>query len=329
VPPTDGPTKLAAELLSSQSEIFRDAAGRLDHASFDRVVDLLLQCRGRVVAVGAGASAVVARRVASMLASTGTPATFMHAADATRGELGFIRPDDVVVAVGGNGDDDPLIDLLPSLARRGVPVVAFVADPRSTLARRADVVLDVSVTHEGAPLAQVSAAAGLVAMAFGDALALTVMEERGITATDYAHNHPAGTMGKRLTVTVGDLMHDRTASPALSADAWWFDLVTRITDLGLGAIAVADANGVLEGLITDGDLRRAVERTPASGLDNLNVRDVMTVEPISVNPEMLAYDALQLMESRPSQINVLPVVDADHVYLGLVRLHDLVRSGIA
>jgi arabinose-5-phosphate isomerase len=218
--------------------------------------------------------------------------------------------------------------MLPYLKNRGVPIVAIVGNVNSTLARRADAVLDASVDKEACPLNLAPTTSTTVALAIGDALAMTVMKVKGLTTDDFAVNHPAGRLGKRLTLRVGDLMHREGENPTIETGSSWVEVVRAISKGGLGAVCVVDRDGRLAGIITDGDLRRAIEQTSHESLAKLMSDDFMTRKPVVVTPELLAFDALRLMEDRPSQISVLPVVDQDDKCVGLIRVHDIVRSGL-
>jgi len=234
----------------------------------------------------------------------------------------------VVIMLSNSGETEELVQLLPYVKRRNVPLVAIVGNLKATLAIRADAVLDASVDEEACPLNLAPTTSTTVALAIGDALAMTLMSSKGLTEDDFAFNHPAGQLGKRLTLRVADLMHDGSKNPTIAADALWLEIVSTITRYGLGAVNVVDDKGRLAGIITDGDLRRSLERTDLAGLTNTKGTELMTRNPVVANPEMLAFNALRLMEDRPSQINVLPVVDGDRVCVGLIRLHDIVRSGL-
>jgi arabinose-5-phosphate isomerase len=214
------------------------------------------------------------------------------------------------------------------LKHRNVPIIAIVGGLKSTLARNADVVLDASVEQEACPLNLAPTTSTIVALAIGDALAATLIEVNGITSADFALNHPAGRMGKRLTLKVSDLMHDGPDNPTVLPEASWMMIASTISKGGLGAVNVIDDAGRLAGIITDGDLRRSLEKVKAVNLEKLTANQIMTKDPIVVSPNVLAYEALQLMENRPSQIAVLPVVDVDRTCLGLIRIHDIVRSGL-
>jgi arabinose-5-phosphate isomerase len=229
-----------------------------------------------------------------------------------------------------SGETAELVELLPFFKRRNVPLIAIVGRLDSTIALRADAVLDASVDQEACPLNLAPTTSTTVALAIGDALAMTLMRAKGLTENDFASNHPGGQLGKRLTLRVADLMHSGAKNPTIADNASWMDVVSTITQFGLGAVNVIDGEGRLRGIITDGDLRRSLQRLGAHdfGFANLKCDDLMTHNPVVSNPDMLAFDALRLMEDRPSQISVLPVVDAAARCVGLIRLHDIVRSGL-
>ncbi|MEP6946717.1 MAG: KpsF/GutQ family sugar-phosphate isomerase [Acidobacteriota bacterium] len=313
------------DILKIESEAIAAAAERLDETAIVTAANLLLGCTGKVIVMGVGKSGVIAQKVAQTLTSTGTIAVFVHPSDAMHGSLGVIVRGDVMIALSNSGETDELLALLPALSARGVSLISIVGNIASTLAGRSDAVLDASVDKEACPLNLAPTASTTVALAIGDALAMSLMEAKGLTAADFAANHPAGRLGKRLTLTVASLMHP---SPNIAPTAGWLDVVAKISDFALGAVNVVDEAGRLVGIVTDGDLRRTIGRTDIADLPSLNAAAMMTANPISVPPEMLAYDALQLMEDRPSQISVLPVVGPNGVAVGLLRLHDVVRSGL-
>jgi arabinose-5-phosphate isomerase len=316
----------AAELMRLQGDAILEAAARLDVDAFARAVSLLVGCAGKVVVSGAGKSGIIGQKVTATLTSTGSAAVFLHPADALHGDLGIVTTGDVVVLLSNSGETDELLAVLPHLRRRGVAIVAIVGDLRSSLARRCDVALDAGAAREACPLNLAPTSSTSVALALGDALAIAAMQVRQLTPDDFAFNHPSGQLGKRLTLKVEDLMHTGPDRPVVSADTAFLEVVGAISAGGLGAVTV-ERDGTLLGIVTDGDLRRAVQRRDRD-LERLVARDVMTTTPISVGAGALAYDALRMMEDRPNQIGVLPVVDELGHCVGLVRLHDLVRTGL-
>ncbi len=318
------------DLLRAESEAIAKAAARLRTEEVDRVVSILAECKGKIVLLGVGKSGIIAHKIAATMTSSGTAAVYLHPSDALHGGLGIVNSDDVVLLLSNSGETDELLHLLPYLKRRKVPLVAIVGKVDSSIARRSDAVIDASVDQEACPLNLAPTASTTVALAIGDALAMTLMRAKGLTEEDFASNHPAGQLGKRLTLRVSDLMHSGKENPTIGADAAWMEIVSAITHYGLGAVNVVDSEGRLAGIITDGDLRRSMQRVRPSDLAfaNLGCDDLMTRNPVVAEPEMLAFDALRLMEDRPSQINVLPVVDAERLCVGLIRLHDIVRSGL-
>jgi arabinose-5-phosphate isomerase len=316
------------QLLRIESDAIAQTATRLDGAQVKHVVELLANCGGKVVILGVGKSGIIGQKIAATLTSTGTAALYLHPSDALHGSLGIVQQDDVVIVLSNSGETDEIVAMLPYLKNRGVPILAIVGNVNSTLARRAEAVLDASVDKEACPLNLAPTTSTTVALAIGDALAMTVMKVKGLTTDDFAVNHPAGRLGKRLTLRVGDLMHRDGENPTIETGSSWVDVVRAISKGGLGAVCVVEGDGRLAGIITDGDLRRAIEQTSHESLAKLKSDDFMTRKPVVVTPELLAFDALRLMEDRPSQISVLPVVDGDERCVGLIRVHDIVRSGL-
>ena len=313
------------EILRLESEAVKRAAANMRAEDVNAALELLRGCVGKVIVCGVGKSGVIGQKIAQTLTSTGTIAIFVHPSDALHGGMGIVSQGDVVIALSNSGGTDELLAIMPTFRQRGVSVIAIAGNLDSTLARQADVVLDASVEKEACPLNLAPTTSTTVALAIGDALAMALMESKGLTAEDFAANHPGGRLGKRLTIAVRDLMHD---SPAVELDASWFEVVQEISRNALGAVNVIGSDSRLLGIITDGDLRRTIEKTAPEKLSSLVAEDMMTASPITAGPKMLAYDALRLMEDRPSQISVLPVVDAMGACVGLLRLHDVVRSGL-
>jgi arabinose-5-phosphate isomerase len=313
------------ELLKLEASAIEQAAKRLEKAVVEKAFEILDNCAGKIIVIGIGKSGVIAQKIAQTLTSTGTIAIFLHPSDALHGSLGVITSGDVVVALSNSGETDEILLLLPALKTRRICLISIVGNVNSTLARQSDVVLDSSVDQEACPLNLAPTCSTTVALAIGDALAMTLMEAKNLTAEDFAANHPAGRLGKRLTLKVSNLMHD---SPNVAARAGWLEVVKAISRYALGAVNVVGETGELIGIVTDGDLRRTIERTPPENLSDLTAEQMMTKNPTTATPEMLAYNALQLMENRPMQISVLPVVNERGICVGLLRLHDVVRSGL-
>lgn len=313
------------DLLRLEAAAIERAAERLDRASVESAVNLLACCESKVIVLGVGKSGVIAQKIAQTLTSTGTVAVFVHPSDALHGSLGMITAGDIVIALSNSGETDEILAILPALKQRQVSLISIIGNMDSTLASRSDVVLDASVDKEACPLNLAPTTSTTVALAIGDAIAMTLMEAKGQTEEDFAANHPAGRLGKRLTLKVADLMHP---SPDVLPGEGWLDVVKAISKHALGAVNVVDESSELIGIITDGDLRRTIERAEEGKLDGLTAQQMMTRGPIAVTAEMLAFEALRLMENRPSQISVLPVVDENGTCIGLLRLHDIVRSGI-
>ncbi|HEX9959316.1 MAG TPA: KpsF/GutQ family sugar-phosphate isomerase [Pyrinomonadaceae bacterium] len=313
------------ELLKLEAAAIECAAKNLNQDSVEQAIKLLLECESKAVVIGVGKSGIIANKIADTMTSTGTVAVFLHPSDALHGGLGVITRGDCVIALSNSGETDEIIALLPALKQRGVSIISIVGNLNSTLARNSDVVLDASVDQEACPLNLAPTTSTTVALAIGDALAMTVMQAKGLTAEDFASNHPAGRLGKRLTLKVRDLMHE---SPNINLNENWLGVVKALSRHALGAVNVVDENEKLIGIVTEGDLRRTIEKTSTENLSALRAGQMMTENPIVAAPEMLAYDALQLMENRRSQIAVLPVVDEAGACLGLIRVHDIVRSGL-
>ena len=313
------------ELLRLEAAAIERAANRLKKETIERAINLLADCTGKVVVLGVGKSGVIGQKIAQTMTSTGTVAVFLHPSDALHGSLGIVSGGDVVIALSNSGETEEILSLLPALKARKISIIAIVGNVDSTLARTAEIVLDASVDQEACPLNLAPTASTTVALAIGDALAMALMGCKNWTAEDFAANHPAGRLGKRLNIRVADLMHE---SPNVSPTATWFEVVSQISRFALGAVNVVDEQNQLLGIVTDGDLRRTIERTEPEDLRKLTTAQMMTAKPVTAKPAMLAFEALQLMENRPRQIAVLPVVDENGEAVGLLRLHDIVRAGL-
>ena len=313
------------ELLKLEAAAIERTASILPREAVERALELLLECESKIVVVGVGKSGIIANKIADTMTSTGTVAVFLHPTDALHGGLGVITRGDCVIALSNSGETDEILALLPALKSREVSIIAIVGNTNSTLARSATVALDASVDKEACPLTLAPTTSTTVALAIGDALAMTLMQAKNLTAEAFAANHPAGRLGKRLTLKVSNLMHE---SPNVAPEAGWLEVVKAISRFALGAVNVVGADHKLIGIVTDGDLRRTIERTAPENLAKLSAAQMMTENPVTAAPEMLAYDALNRMENRPMQISVLPVVDESGAAVGLLRVHDIVRSGL-
>lgn len=309
--------------LDIEAEAIRQAEQRLDGA-FEQAVAMILAAQGRLVVTGMGKSGLIGRKIASTLASTGTPSFFMHPAEGSHGDLGMITAQDVVLAISSSGETDELVAILPLLQRLDIPLIAMVGRPDSTLGRRADGVLDISVAVEACPMNLAPTASTTVTLALGDAMAVALLEERGFTSEDFARFHPGGSLGKQLLLRIDDLMHTGEGIPAVSREAPMRDALLEMTAKRLGMTAVVDEDGRLEGIITDGDLRRALDH--GIDLQQEPAGQAMTPNPHTINGEDLAARGLQLMEEKA--INGLLVVDADRRVVGALNMHDFLRAGV-
>jgi arabinose-5-phosphate isomerase len=322
----------ARRVLDVETRALAAMSERLD-GSFARGLDLLLACRGKVVVTGVGKSGIVCRKIAATLASTGTPAFFLHAGEGSHGDLGSLERGDVLVAVSYAGESEEVLRLLPVARRLGIPLIALCGDPASTLARNADVTLDVGVPEEACPLGLAPTASTTATMAMGDALAVALFEERGFSAEDFALLHPAGALGRRLR-RVEDIMHRGDAVPLVPEAASLKDTLVEITSKRLGVTGVVDDGAELSGIITDGDLRRALET--AADVRTLTARDLMTrfrradragAPPMTIAATALAGEAVAIME-RHKITSLFIVADGSRRPAGVIHLHDLLRAGI-
>lgn len=322
----DSMLERAREVLRMEAEAILEQVPRVDE-SFVAAVQLILNCKGRTVITGMGKSGLVGRKMAATLASTGTPSFFVHPAEGIHGDLGMITANDVVIALSNSGETGEVLNILPSLRRIGASLIAMVGNSKSTLAKNADVVLNVSVSSEACPLGLAPTSSTTAALAFGDALALVLLEQHHFTASQFAVFHPGGSLGRKLLLTVGNIMHGGEDNPIVSGDITVQDALFVITDKGLGAVSVVDDEGVLVGLLTDGDIRRGLRK----GVDFLQrpVLEIMTKTPKTITADKLAAQALHIMESnQPKPITVLPVVDEKKRVIGLLHMTDLVKQGV-
>lgn len=314
---------LAREVLTVEAEAVRALVTRLDER-FLAAVDLILNCPGRIVVSGMGKSGHIARKIASTLASTGTPAFFVHPAEASHGDLGMITRDDVVLALSNSGESPELLTIVPILKRTGARLISMTGNPASTLAREADVHLDASVAREACPLGLAPTASTTAALALGDALAVALLDARGFGAEDFARSHPGGALGRRLLVHVADVMRTGEALPRVPRGASLRDALLEMTAKGMGMTAVVNADGTVAGIYTDGDLRRCLDR----GVDvhSTCIDEVMTTSPRVIAPHKLAAEAVAHMEEH--KVYTLLVVDAEGHLIGALSMHDLMRAGV-
>jgi arabinose-5-phosphate isomerase len=321
-PPPANALELARTVLRIEAQAVTALVDRLDD-EFLRAVRLLLQCRGRVVVSGVGKSGHIGRKVASTMASTGTPAMFVHAAEAAHGDLGMVTRSDVLVALSYSGETAELLTIVPTLKREGTPLVAITGNPGSSLARHADVHLDVRVDKEACPLNLAPTSSTTAMLALGDALAVACLDARGFGPADFARSHPGGALGRRLLTRVGDIMATGDAVPAVPITATVMEAIREISLKRLGMTAVLDADGRVAGIFTDGDLRRLLER--GASVRDLGVAEVMTRNPLTIGAEALAAEAAQMIES--TRRNQLLVVE-DGRLVGALHAHDLTAARV-
>lgn len=316
----------ARQVLRMEAEAVLEQVERIDE-HFKAAVEMIMACPGRTVITGMGKSGIIGRKMAATLASTGTPSFYLHPAEGIHGDLGMVTEGDVVIALSNSGETGEVLHILPSLRRIGAKLIAMVGNPNSTLAKNSDIVLNVGVTREACPLGLAPTSSTTAALAYGDALALALLSKRKFTASQFAVFHPGGSLGRKLLLTVEDIMHSGTENPLVKADISVQDALFVITDKGLGAVSVVDDDTKMLGVLTDGDIRRGLSK----GVDFLKrpVTELMTASPKTITKEKLAAQALHIMESnRPKPITVLPVVDAENHVIGLLHMTDLVRQGV-
>jgi arabinose-5-phosphate isomerase len=311
---------LARRVLRTEAAAILGLVDRLGE-DFLRAVDLLFACQGRVIVTGMGKSGIICRKIAATLSSTGTPAFFLHPAEAIHGDLGALRADDIVVALSHSGETEEILRLLEAIRRIGAKLVAMTGAPQSTLGQSADITLDCGIAHEACPLNLVPTASTTAALALGDALAMTLAVRKGFREDDFAHLHPGGKLGKRL-MRVEGVMHAGDQVPLVQPSTRMPDVIHEMSSKRLGMTCVADERRRLVGIVTDGDLRRHL--SPTANLLALTAEDVMTRRPVTVDRALLAVEALKIMEER--KITSLVVVGADGVIDGVVHLHDLWRT---
>lgn len=315
---------LGLAVLRTEAEAVEALTARVDEA-FVSACQLILQCQGRVVVFGMGKSGHIGGKIAATLASTGTPAFFVHPGEAGHGDLGMVVESDVVIALSNSGETEEIVTLLPGLKRQGTPLIALTGRPDSTLARWSSAHLDVGVTTEACPLGLAPTASTTAALAMGDALAIALLESRGFTAEDFARSHPGGSLGRRLLLRIGDIMHTGPAVPSVPSGAVFRDALLEITSKGLGMTAIVDDEARVLGVFTDGDLRRTLDAE--FDLHQTPIDDVMTRDCVTIGADALAAEGLSIMHER--SINALLVTDDAHRLVGALNMHTLLRAGVA
>jgi len=314
---------LARKVLETEARAVTVLMDRIDD-EFVRACEICLECRGRIVVIGMGKSGHIGSKIAATLASTGSPAFFVHPGEASHGDLGMITGPDVVLAISNSGETSELITILPMIKRLGVKLISMTGKPASTLSKAADVNLDVSVAEEACPLNLAPTASTTATLALGDALAVALLEARGFTEEDFARSHPSGSLGRRLLLHVGDLMHSGDQIPRIQADKPLSEGLLEMSRKGLGMTTVFGEDNHFEGVFTDGDLRRAID--DSLDLRTTLMRDVMTPRGHTIAPELLAAEAVRMMQTH--KITSLLVIDESDELVGVLHIHDLLRAGV-
>jgi arabinose-5-phosphate isomerase len=320
----DAIVRSARTVIATEAAAIRALEPRIG-PEFVEACRLILGCQGRLVVTGMGKSGHIGRKLAATLASTGTPSFYVHPGEASHGDLGMIQPQDMVLALSNSGETDEVLFILPVIKRQGIPLIAITGNPRSSLAAQADVHLDAGISAEACPLGLAPTASTTAALVMGDALAIALLEARGFTSEDFARSHPAGSLGRRLLLHIGDVMHTGEGIPAVGPDASLTEALVEMTRKHLGMTAVIDAERRLLGVFTDGDLRRALDDDGVD-LRNARVAELMTRHPKSIGADKLAIEAAQLMEKH--QIHALLVVDEALRVVGALNIHDLLRARV-
>ncbi len=317
----------AKRVLRIEAEAVMALIDRIDER-FEKAVKIILNCKGRVVVTGMGKSGLIGKKIAATLASTGTPALFLHPAEGIHGDLGMVTRGDAVIALSNSGETEEIARMLPSLKRLGIKIIALTGNAESTLAKNSDVVIEVGVKEEACPLGLAPTASTTATLAMGDALAVVLLDQRGFKEEDFACFHPGGALGKKLLLRVRDLMHTGDAVPVVSEQTLIKDAIYEISSKKMGVTAVVNVSGKLVGVISDGDLRRWMEKTEKSGENLLSkeARDIMTKKPKTANKDSLAAEAVALMEK--NSITCLIVATSNAEPEGVIHLHDLLKAGV-
>ncbi len=310
-------------VIDTEIKAIEALKGRIDE-HFVAACEIMLNCSGRIIVIGMGKSGHIGNKIAATLASTGSPAFFVHPGEASHGDLGMIKQNDVILLLSNSGQTDELITILPVLKRLNLPLIALTGNPKSALAKNATVHLDVSVEYEACPLGLAPTSSTTTALVMGDALAISLLQKRGFSKEDFARSHPAGQLGRRLLVHISDVMHTDNEVPCILGDAFVSDAIVEMTQKRLGMTAVVDSERRLLGVFTDGDLRRALDECLA--LNTTRVKHVMSTQVKTIRPDQLAVDAAHIMQS--FKITGLLVIDADKRVVGALNIHDLLHARV-
>ena len=316
--------EIARAVIDTEAAMIQVLKQRIDD-HFAQACEYMFQCRGRIVVMGMGKSGHIGGKIAATLASTGSPAFFVHPGEASHGDLGMITAQDVVLALSNSGETDEILTILPLIKRLGVPLIALTGNPTSRLATEASVHIDVSVEKEACPLGLAPTSSTTATLVMGDALAISLLESRGFTADDFALSHPGGRLGKRLLLHISDLMHTGDAIPKVSSQASLSEALVEMTQKGLGMTSIVDEQNKVLGVFTDGDLRRVLDHGDIN-VHSLNIQDCMTANCFTLKPNKLAAEALLILDEK--RINALPIVDNENQLIGALNMHDLLRAGV-
>lgn len=316
--------QLANAVVETEAEAVAGLKHRIDD-NFFHACELLFNCKGRIVVIGMGKSGHVGSKIAATLASTGSPAFFVHPGEASHGDLGMIMPNDVVLALSNSGETDEILTIVPLIKRLGVPLITLTGNTDSRIAREATVNIDVSVPKEACPLGLAPTASTTAALVMGDAMAVSLLESRGFTEDDFARSHPGGRLGKRLLLHVQDIMHTDDEIPRVTEQATLSEALMEMTSKGMGMTVIIGTDDKVLGIFTDGDLRRVLEKG-ALNVHTTQINECMTPDCLTISANQLAAEALELMQSK--RINSMPVVDNTHRLIGALNMHDLLRAGV-
>ncbi len=309
--------------LEHTVEFFKDSANK---NILKKVLNALVSVKGRIIVTGMGKAGHIGRKIAATLSSTGSPSVFVHPAEGIHGDLGMIDQEDIVLAFSKSGETKEVLSLIPYLKNSNITLLSITCSPESSLARSSDYFLSVPIKEEACPLDLAPTSSTTAFLAIGDAIALTLMDIKGFKKEDFARFHPGGSLGKRLLLKVSDLMHSGTENSIVSKNAKLEEIIVELTNKAMGGVNVINGENELLGIITDGDVRRAIPKIRSENV-NILAKDLMTANPITVQDDSKAYDALKLMEDRESQISVLPVLNQERKLVGILRLHDLLNAG--